>query len=466
MILPLLLAATLAQPAFSTRPCTGELAADPTVTCGTVRVPENRSQTGGRSIELNVVVLRATGSKPDLPPLFDIEGGPGLPATVGSAFYRTDGLPYRARRDVVLFDQRGTGASNPLTCPPLDAREAALAPMYPLAEVARCRDSLVERADLTQYGTMAAVADLDDVRAALGHERIDVVAISYGTTLTLRYLASYPGRVRAAVLSGVVPASAMPPQHHAAVAEAALDRLFADCAHEPACRAAFPRLDQDLREAMRRLDRGDGPAAGPGGATLSTSVFMERLRALMYGAKTARTVPRIVHSAARGDFAPFLETLDGAGSETFSEGLYLSITCAESFGAMNFARAVTESRATRFGDYRLRRQRDACALWPTAKVDSGFHRPVSSDAQILLISGARDPVTPAAWAAAAARTLPHSRRVVVPWAGHTIDGLSAIETCYDPMLLRFFDAGDVHAVDTVCVSAMLPPPFAGAAGGL
>jgi len=93
-------------------------------------------------------------------------------------------------------------------------------------------------------------------------------------------------------------------------------------------------------------------------------------------------------------------------------------------------------------------------------VEDGFHAPVHSSAQILLISGGRDPVAPPQWSALAAETLPNAKRVVIPWAGHTIDGLAAIDSCYDRMLLQFFDQGDARKVDAGCVSTMLPPPFA------
>lgn len=446
-----LLATTLAQPQFEAKPCVGENAADKSVICGTVRVREDRTRPDGRTIDLNVVVLTASSGTPDLPPLVDLDGGPGLASTRSAAFYRVDGMAYRQRRAVILIDQRGTGGSNPLMCPSLSAAETALQPIFPKDEVLACAADLAVRADLSQYGTDAAAADLDDVRAALGYSQIDIVAISYGTTLAFRYMAAYPGRTRAAVLSGVVPASARPPQHHAVVADAALTQSFADCAADPACRAAHPNLDSDLKSAVARLADQRSP--------VPASVFMEKVRSLLYHPATARSVPMIVHAAAGGDLAPFRKFAGSGGPSDYADGLYLSITCSESIALMDQAKALKASRKTRFGDYRLQRQQEACKDWPKAKIAADFLKPVKSDAQILLISGGRDPVTPAAWARDAARSLPNARNIVIPWSGHSFEGLSAVDSCYDPMLLRFFNSGDAGSLDTACVADMRPPVY-------
>lgn len=452
MLIMTFLAAMLALPHFDAKPCAGANADDASVFCGTVTVREDSERENGRTIALNVIVLSAVSGNSDLPPLFDIDGGPGLASTRSADFYRVDGLAYRQRRPVVLFDQRGTGASNPLQCPSLSAVDAAFQPMFPLAQIAACKAELAGHADLRHYGTDAAADDLDAVRAALGFDKIDIVAISYGTTLALRYMARHPGRTRAAVLSGIVPTVAMPPRHHAVVADAALAQNFADCAADRACHAAYPDPDDDLQHALTRL------ADQPGGVPVP--VFMEKIRALLYSPATARKVPMILHAAAAGDLEPLRAAAGSGGAAGFADGVYLAITCSESIALMDQRKALAAARKTRFGDYRLRRQREACRRWPTYRVRADFLKPVDADAKILLISGGRDPVTPAVWANDVARTLPNARAIVIPWSGHNFDGLSGVDSCYDPLLLRFFDSADALAIDASCVTDMLPPPFA------
>src|SRR5690242_16543894 len=109
----------VAAPAFVAKPCDARLPAA-RVTCGTVTVPENPAAPQGRTIALNVVIVKAARPAAGAIPMFHLEGGPGVPATPAAMFYVGPGALYAESRDVVLIDQRGTGGSAALQCP--DAR--------------------------------------------------------------------------------------------------------------------------------------------------------------------------------------------------------------------------------------------------------------------------------------------------------------------------------------------------------
>jgi len=438
-----------ASPAFAERPCPEAIRK--VARCGTVRVFEDPAEPAGGVIDLNIVILPSVRPNPTLPPQYDLEGGPGLSVTESAGFYATDGSAYRANRDIVLIDQRGTGGSNRLSCPELEAPESTLQEMFPAAAVGQCRIAITAHSNPFYYGTADAVADIDSVRHALGHDRIDLVALSYGTTVALRYIATHPGVVRAAILMSVAPPSAMPPRDHAPAAEKALSLLFASCRADASCRAAMPHPDRDLRTALRLL-----PKTRPG---LSRAMFMERIRALLYQPGTARRVPWIVHRAAAGDLAPFDAATRPQGPSRFALGQYLAITCGESFALMDYEPAARAARKTRFGDYRLRRQREACRGWPAARAADDHLAPISSRTAILMVSGGLDPVTPPAWADALAARLPRSRHLVLRDSGHVFDGLSGVDTCLDPLMVRFLESADPAAVDDSCIAAMKAPAF-------
>jgi pimeloyl-ACP methyl ester carboxylesterase len=442
-------AAAIFQPQFVDNPCSDANLAK-IARCGSVEVPENRAEPTGHRILLNIIVLRAASSAPHLPPLFDIDGGPGLAVTKNVGFYLVDGAAYRLRRDVVMIDQRGTGRSRPLSCVELGSPATAYLPLYPSDAVARCRKALETESDLTHYLTQDAVEDLDAVRAALGYEKIDLQGLSYGTTVALRYLATHPDRVRAAVLMGVAPPSLMPPARHAPAADRALRLLFAECAADTKCTKVF-QPDAELERALSRLSAQKGAP--------SREVFLEKIRSMLYQPMTARQIPWVIHRAAAGDLSSFYEITRPSGQSPYFDGMFLSVVCSEAMALMDFDKAAAASRATRFGDYRLQRQRNACSEWTTGKAAPDFLAPVAAPAAVLLISGELDPVTPPELAQDVADALPNARHVIIPKSGHVFDGLSGIDTCFDPLVVKFLDTADLTTLDPSCLAEMRPPPF-------
>ena len=438
-----------ATPSFEVQAC-AEAQIREIARCGVVRVPEDRGRPGGRQIALNVVVLPATEPQ-RLPALFDLDGGPGLPATKNLSFYLSDGASYRRERDIVLFDQRGTGGSNPLYCPDLASPERQYQPLYPVELVAACRNSLSQRAELQHYGTDAAAQDVDSVRRALGHERIDIVALSYGTMLGLRYDQLFPGKVRAMVLFGTVTPEARVPSGHAPAGQQALENLISACGADPSCASRFPSIRGDLDRALDRLEGIDGAP--------DRDLFLERLRSLMYAPGRARAIPLIVQAAAAGDLAPFFVLTRRSEAALDADGVYLSIVCAEGMNGLDYEAAAAEARRTIFGDYRLRRQRTACEDWPIARPADDFYDPPRPTTALLLISGEFDPVTPPDLADAVAQRAANARHIVLRGSGHVFDGMSAIDTCLDPLILAFLEHGDPQALDLDCLEAVRPPPF-------
>ncbi|HEU0301568.1 MAG TPA: alpha/beta fold hydrolase [Longimicrobium sp.] len=433
--------------------------------CGHLDVFENRATQEGRRISLRVAVLPATGASRHPDPVFVLVGGPGQSAVENVRGYARLLAALRPGRDLVFVDQRGTGASNPLRCD-LYGATGFLGDFLPLDAVRACRDSLVRRADLAQYTTEAAMDDLDDVRAALGYARINLEAASYGTRAALVYLRRHGGRVRSAVLRSVSATDATQPLHFAADAQAALDSLLVDCARDPACRTAFPDLRTDFRTVLERLDRGGvtvrtAAAAGADSAAvrLERGPFAERVRLILYSPDVSRYLPAMVTRAAGGDFGPFAELsseMVQAVSSQLSLGMYLTVTCAEDVRRIDESQAV--QGATFLGDYRLRQQRAACALWPRATVAPDYTSPVRSGVPVLLVSSAIDPITPARWGERVAQGLSRSRHVVLRNAPH-----SPATPCVMQMVAQFIENPDPQALDARCAAEGTRPPFASVA---
>src|SRR5438094_3060337 len=273
--------------------------------CGKLTVFENRETRTGRKIDLNVVVLPAFDQTTEAEPLFDLAGGPGAASTDGARFYATDGKEYRRRRDVVLVDQRGTGNSNPLSVPRKKTPQYYLSEMYPVDYVRNLRQTLERRADLTQYTTSIAMDDLDDVRAWLGYDRINLFGLSYGTRAALVYMRQHPERVRTVTLMGVAPTYLKMPMYHPQAAARAIDLLFQQCEQESACHQAFPLIRDDWAKVLTQLESEPAraeyaPESNSPRATveIQRDIFTEKIRNWMYGRDSASRIPLIIHEAA------------------------------------------------------------------------------------------------------------------------------------------------------------------------
>ncbi len=433
--------------------------------CGELEVFEDRAAGAGRRIPLRVGVLPALGPAPQPDPIFVLVGGPGQSAVDNAAGYARLLAPLRDERALVFIDQRGTGGSNPIPCDLYSGQPSGtLGDFFPLDAVRRCRDLLVRDADLRLYSSALAAADLDDVRAALGYERINIEAASYGTRVALLYLRAHSDRVRAAVLRSVSPPWVKQPLHFAEDAQAAFDSLAAACGADPACRGAFPDFQGEFASVLARLDDGgvdiERPAidgAPPRAFRLTRGAFAEKVRLMLYAPELSSFLPLLVHLAASGDFGPFTELAEEIGQQIArvgSNGMYLSVTCAEDVARITPEEAANPWAGTFLGDWRVRQQREACALWPLADLPGDFADPVRSDAPVLLISSTIDPITPPRWADQVAEGLTNARHVRVANAAH-----SPSSACVMAIVSEFLLAASHEGLDLHCLAEIRRPPF-------
>ncbi len=428
------------------------------VRCGHLQVPENWSKPEGRKIPLNIVVMPKVGLGPEQPPVIWLEGGPGVPGTLGAALYSNELKLHRMRRAVVLFDMRGTGGSNPLHCPKTENR-SPLADMWNLADETACRRALETKADLTQYTTAAAAHDVDAIRQALGFDKIDLMALSYGTYLAQAYIKLYPDHVRAVALMGSLPLGEKLPLHHNANAEAALREVFADCRADGACHRAFPHLEADWTNLTRRLAQTPVLVQTKNGLfTIRSGPFLETVRNQLYVTPGQRGLPLLISRAANGDFGPLLKLVEHHGAELEADGLYLSVTCPEDTRRITEADIVKATAGVSFGRWRIDQHIAACKVWPPAEPDATLLTPVRSNVPVLLLAGGRDSVTPAKWAYQIAAGLPHARVVVIEPLSHAPIGLSNLG-CLDRLMDTFYAKASADGLDISCVATMKPPPF-------
>lgn len=421
--------------------------------CAQIRVLEDRAAPDGRSIELRVVVLPSR-RRSAAEPVYFLQGGPGAASSeMAPSLSRS---PLRKRHDLVLMDQRGTGGSNPLRCGPGDPL-SGLEVIYTgrmTEDLASCRAKM--DADLRFYTAVEAMKDLDEVRANLGHDRINLWGASYGSLEALEYVRRHPERVRALVIQGVAPPALFTSLSVARNAQRALDATLATCRADAECHAAFPDVDGELESVLARLSKEpveisvDSSRTGdPATLVITRDLFAGVLRFLLYDGRLADRIPSIVRDAYNGEFddlaavaARFADVIGGS----LYTGAVLSAFCTEDVHRFTEPQIREAAENTFLGPSLAINLKRSCEAWPRGQLPEDFHGHVSFEGPVLLMSGELDPVTPPFWADEAATHLPNSLHVVLPGAGHFLGP----QDCVQGVMARFFEAGRVEGLDASC----------------
>jgi pimeloyl-ACP methyl ester carboxylesterase len=436
--------------------------------CTSLKVPEDAANPQGRQIELAIawVPSRADEALPD--PVFMLAGGPGQAAREAYPGAAAAFRDLRARRHVILVDQRGTGGSHRLACTPTEAEMQPGAMESPDAMrnfAARCRDTLAEKADLRFYTTSEAVADLDRVRAAIGAEQVNLVGISYGTRVGLEYLRRFPQRTRTLVIDGVVPPELFLGNDHAKNLEAALATNFARCAKDEVCSERFGspattlrELYAQVREAPVQVTSRDPVTGVESTQSFGPNELTTVVRLFSYSPGMAAMLPLGLAEAAAGRFDTLLAQSRMVGEvlgETIALGMHFSVSCAEDADGLVVDPADAD---TALGNMLTEGIKGACAEWPRGAMPADFHAPVKSDVPVLLLSGELDPVTPPRYGEQVLAHLPNGRHLVARGTGHN----AMPAGCMPKLVSLFVQDANAKDLDATCLERLVDtPPFGG-----
>lgn len=445
--------------------------------CGEVEVPENYALGTGRHLKLAVARVPALNRRKQPDPLVVLAGGPGLGASVFYPGIAANLARIRRDRDIVVIDQRGTGRSSPLNCAFDEQKMWEASDLETARVMDQCLTQLSAHNDVAQFTTSNAVRDLEAVRQALGYAQFNFYASSYGTRVAQHYARRYPGFTRALILDGVIPPALVLGPGTPLDAQAALDRVFARCRDDEACRERFgdPRADYDAlrtRLAERPVHVAlPNPRTGePDEIDFTADAFAGALRLASYSAERAALLPLMLNLASRHDrFGPiaaqFVMTAGGY-DDVIAYGMHNSVVCSEDVPLYEEAKIDRDALAKTFlGTAQVDSLRALCRNWPRGPVDDDLHAPLDSQVPALLLSGTADPVTPAAYGDEAAKGFTHAVHVKVVDQGHG----QVVQPCVDRVMARFLElAGEAESIgtlDTHCLTDLRPPPFFLSPGG-
>ena len=381
----------------------------PHARCATLRVALDPARPRGGRLKLRVAAV----GDPQKPVLLSLTGGPGQS---GVPFLRRTRSLLGAladRFDIVMLDQRGTGAAA-LRCPALQrAMGTSDLTVPPASAVRDCARRLGPRRAF--YTTTQVVADLEALRRALGAGRMWIMGVSYGTYVAERYTLAHPRNVAGLVLASVVPQTGVDAtlqenlRATARVLRAACDR----CRTDPA---------RDLHLALRR--GADGPAVLDALTALSIAApDFPGVRATLHRAAAGdrRRLDRLVAATRRAQVAP---------ATVLSQGLHAATLCADS----RLPAHPTHDRVWPFDAATAAHNGlvELCRHWPpTEPPRTDLNRPLPP-VPALLLEGAADLSTTVSWMRQQARWTPNAEIRVVPGVGHRVlrspAGIRAVRT--------------------------------------
>lgn len=424
-----------------------------------------------RTLALRIARIPARGRSPEADPVLFIAGGPGQSAldtypSIARAFRHAN-----LNRDVILVDQRGTGASGLLDCPAApdgltgknDANPQSLALQASEAATA-CLESL--DADPRLYTSSVAVRDLEHIREVLGIESWNVYGVSYGTRVALHYARRFPSRTRALVLDAVVPPGTPLGPEIAPLAQRALSLILTRCKADQACNNAFPDIESRSIAFISQLEAApiDVQWEDIAKGTLESSRFTREdlavtLRLLAYSAHGAALLPSLLDDAIEHEhIAPLARQASLQSRDldaTLATGMHYSVVCTEDLPFMDAEAARAAAEDTFLGSAPLLALEAACEVWPAGIIDDDFHAPLELAVPTLILSGEADPVTPPAYGERVATNLVNATHIVNAGQGHMQLPLG----CMPRVFASFVDTLDSESLALDCLDRLHPPPF-------
>jgi pimeloyl-ACP methyl ester carboxylesterase len=450
------IAAAPQKSSITLQPCTlGSASA----LCGALKVYEDRAARSGRMIDLRVAVIKAQSDHPAPDPIFYLAGGPGVSAIEwGSYAMQILGLA-NEQRDVVLADLRGTGGSNKLVCQ---------RPADPALQVEALRSCLVNlNGDPRAYTTAWAMDDVDDVRAALGYDQINLYGGSYGATAAQVYILRHGEHVRTATVDGVTLLDVPALERWPIASQKALEFMFARCDTDEICHSAFPNLRQEFEGALTRLNRAPvtlpitDPSTGQP-VLLTPEFFRSTVHGALVSTPTVVLVPRFIHLVYAEDWsglaaliAPFFS--DASATPQWIM-MNLTILCYEDWAKNRPAETTTASAGSylKYGDVRaLSVPEDICAAMPRPKAEALYGPVANSSVPVLFFNGEADPQNPPENVAGAKRRYPNSLSLVAPGQAHGFTGIP----CRASIVADFIARGSGGGVRAECLEQVELPAF-------
>ena len=396
--------------------------------CGTLTVPLDHSGGTPGTIPLAYAKVPATGTRTGTIVL--LSGGPGqsaIPLTTPVA-----GLlkALRSNYDIVTVDQRGTGESGAVDCA-----------LNRTSDVASCAAKLGDKR--TFWNTPETAKDLEDLRHALGIDKLTLLGVSYGTKVAAEYARRFPASTAALILDSPTPVDGL--DGYDQLRELGTPRVLKEVCFPGPCSVTVGDPDAALDAAAKRLQKGAiaGPLVSKTGHVRTTRVTESALYSALSASDLSPSLraglPAAIASLAAGDAAPLLHlgALEPSGADDVDDintARLLATSCIESrlpwspdsavATRGDAVKAFVADHQAGFAPFSAKTVLQSsvvglCENWPpTPRPEAVSY--LGPDVPVLVLSGRADLRTPLEDARRTAAQYPHAQVLAVPGVGHSV----------------------------------------------
>lgn len=430
---------------------------------GVLEVPENRKKFNSRTIKLVYKVLKAKNEGSKKAPILFLQGGPGGATLIMEDFWKNH--PLRNDRDIVLMDQRGTGASE-ANCIEIGAAAFTIirqdldyeGEVRALKDVlSQCKEVMRQDGiDVSGFNSAENAADFEDLRKALGYKKWNLFGGSYGSRLGLTIMRDFPNSVRSSVLAGILAPETDFVNDYFQNFENSLLTVLERCEKNKDCNDRYPNLKERLFNALQKL-RSDPLCFAYKGEpfVLNPQDALLVLFHSLYNRRSIGNIPLLIETFENKETEPLVMALKGI------ENMYTFINWPMSYSVLAYEEIpfydeldLVESLKQSEIPFKLTGTSDLglelLDNWHFSRASELENQAVVSEIPTLMVSGGLDHVTPTTNAKEALKHLKNGYELIFKDEGHGL---------YNPCFFRItedFFNNPFHKPDLECSSIRNP----------
>lgn len=447
---------------------------------GHIIVPETRNSDNPRTLKIAFCILKGSSEKGILNPVIMLPGGPGGGMTKSASGYFSP--PHWKERlkfmDVIFFDPRGCGKSEPDLCPDMDQPEYQYQFLLGRTDkemeketqriLKKCLDSLtLGKVDLNAYGSDEVAEDIEDLRVSIGIDKWNIQGGSYGTRFGQGLIRKFPQTVKSAVFLGLVPTVRNYEDDALRSFSRSLQLTLKKCAEDPDCASKYPDLEDKLFSALDFYNA--NPLIIPPNehkllknhdVIINGDVILSGIFRLSYGPIGIEIIPGVIQAIADRKEWVIKNFVNSIGDMfAGNQDMFLYINCNDNpeYGLSKEANNyddLTKKLMPYFFFPNFMSQMKLGQL-SGIRLDSTQEVPIPSEIPVLLSTGIFDPVTPPENTIITSKYLTNSVVLTFPGESHWSRG----NACYSEIITAFYKNPEIPINTEACIDESQPIIF-------